>query len=451
MSQAPMSFAFRLAARWACLVLPLCAIAHESASDPDITRLWGAYSPYFAAGTYAAPPAGCRVDQVNLLQRHGARFPTSGASTSIISGITKLQSVQNYTDARLEFLKTFTYALGTADLVPFGAHQSFEAGEAAYERYAELFSPGNVPFVRASSSARVVDSATNWTAGVFAASHHVYNPPLSVILSEDGNDTLDDGMCTNAGDSDAQTDAWLAVFAPPITARLNRWAPDANVTDAETYALLSMCPFHTAASFVPGQKTLVLSPFCALFSKEEFAAFEYSMDLDKYYGTGYGAFLGRVQGVGYVNELLARLTHTPVNDSTQTNHTLTGNPTTFPLDRTLYADFSHDNEMIAIYAALGLFPQKSALDPTTPPTEGQTWVASRLVPFSAHMVVERLACAHDLRQRYVRVLVHDAVQPLEFCAGPGVSGHGVCALAAFVASQGYARSGGEGDWEECFA
>jgi hypothetical protein len=80
----------------------------------------------------------------------------------------------------------------------------------------------------------------------------------------------------------------------------------------------------------------------------------------------YGAPLGRVQGVGYVNELLARLTQAPVNDSTQTNTTLTANPATFPLDRTLYADFSHDNEMAAIYAAMGLLPQAAALDPTHP-------------------------------------------------------------------------------------
>ena len=69
----------------------------------------------------------------------------------------------------------------------------------------------------------------------------------------------------------------------------------------------------------------------------------------------YGQELGPVQGVGYVNELIARLTDSPVHDSTQTNRTLDSNATTFPLNRTFYADFSHDNEMIAIYSAIGLF------------------------------------------------------------------------------------------------
>jgi hypothetical protein len=161
----------------------------------------------------------------------------------------------------------------------------------------------------------------------------------------------------------------------------------------------------------------------------------------------YGAFLGRVQGVGYINELLARLTNTPVNDSTQTNTTLTSNPATFPLNRTLYADFSHDNQMIAIYTALGLFPQASPLDPTGKRKGDGTWVTSRLVPFSAHMVVERMVCARG--ERYVRLLVNDEVQPLEFCASGKAAG--ICNLDSFVESQAYARSGGDGDWPKCFA
>ncbi|KAJ7618166.1 acid phosphatase [Mycena polygramma] len=429
---------------WVCL-LSSCSLASEGfaySRMDDIERLWGAYSPFFEAGTYIAPPDGCQIDQVNLLQRHGARFPTSGAATTIVSALSKLQGVQNYTDARLDLLQTFTYSLGVADLVPFGAQQSFEAGESAFERYADLITEDNLPFVRASSSARVVDTANNWTAGFAAASH--YNPQLSVILPENGNDTLDNSGCPNAGNSDNQTDTWLAVFAPNITARLNSWAPGANLTDAETYALISMCPFHTVGSFVPGGQ-LKLSPFCALFTDAEFAAFEYSMDLDKYYGTGYGAFLGRVQGVGYINELLARLTDTPVNDSTQTNTTLTNNPATFPFNRPLYADFSHDNQMAAIYSAMGLFPQATPLDPTHPAP--RTWVASLLVPFSARMVVERLRCGTGTQ--FVRVFVNDALQPLDFCAGN--KGTGICGLQAFVASQEYARSGGNGDWEMCFS
>lgn len=253
-------------------------------------------------------------------------------------------------------------------------------------------------------------------------------------------------MCPNAGSSATQTAEWLAIYAPPITARLNAWAPGADLSDRETSALISLCAFHTAAT-TPD----TLSPFCALFTLSDFTSFDYYYDVDKYYNTGYGAQrgLGRVQGVGYVNELLARLTRMPVRDQTQTNRTLDSDPATFPLNRTIYADFSHDNTMVAIFAALGLFRQPRPLS-TSEPDARRTWRTTQIVPFSGRMVVEELAC--DEGGEYVRILVNDALQSLNFCASEE-DGFGVdlCSLHAFVESQSYARSNGGGDWERCFS
>ena len=163
----------------------------------------------------------------------------------------------------------------------------------------------------------------------------------------------------------------------------------------------------------------------------------------------YGQKLGRVQGVGYVNELLARLTGQPVQDETQTNHTLDESPITFPLDRSFYADFSHDNQMISIYSALGLFVQPHELTPTRL-AKKRTWKDSQMVPFSGRMITEKLECRGRGNRggESVRVLVNDAIQPLAFC---GAQGDGLCTLANFVESQDYARNNGEGDWALCFA
>ncbi|THH17127.1 hypothetical protein EW146_g3643 [Bondarzewia mesenterica] len=397
----------------------------------DVQKDWAMYSPYYPSGDYVHPPTGCIVSQVNLIQRHGARFPTSGSGKRIAETVGKLTALSEYVDEKLDFLHNFTYDLGTDDLIPFGAAQSFDAAGVEFERYSRLVSKENPPFVRAASSQRVVDTATNWTAGFAHASMMEVVPQLDLIISEDGNVTLDNSMCPDAGDSDAQTDEWLAVYAPPITNRLNDGAPGANLTDADTYNLMSLCPFHTLFTESP-------SPFCDLFTDDDFDGFGYSGDLNKFYTTGYGQKLGRVQGVGYVNELLARLTHNPVQDNTQTNRTLDSSPDTFPLNRTFYADFSHDNEMIAIYSALGLFEQyqlpNESLDPSEPDPE-RTWITWKLVPFSARMVVEKLQC-HAPAKDYVRIFVNDAMQTLEFCGGVT----GMCSLHAFVNSQGYSRN-----------
>ncbi|KAG6840186.1 hypothetical protein C0991_008350 [Blastosporella zonata] len=270
------------------------------------------YSPYAAIDEYQTAPKGCRVIQANILQRHGARYPTSGASKAIVTALTKLSSVKEYTDSSLEFLRSHTYALGTDVMVPFGASQSLASGREHYERYKYLLSQEQLPFVRASSVERVVHTASNWTTGFSLASHHIYNPTLSVILYKDANTTLADSMCPNAGDAGAQKGAWVLKYASSIAARLNKHAPGANLTATDVYNLMNMCPFESV--FYNR-----LSPFCNLFTQAEFEQLEYYGDLDKYYHTGYGQALGPVQGVGYINELIARLTGKPVNDNTQTN------------------------------------------------------------------------------------------------------------------------------------
>ncbi len=84
---------------------------------------WAQYSPYTPLAVYSLPPDGCVVSQVNIIQRHGARFPTSGAATRIRAALEKLSNATDITDNRLQFLSGYQYDLGQDDLVPFGALQ----------------------------------------------------------------------------------------------------------------------------------------------------------------------------------------------------------------------------------------------------------------------------------------------------------------------------------------
>jgi hypothetical protein len=188
--------------------------------------------------------------------------------------VSKLKSVPSYNNPSLNFIKNYTYTLGTEALVPFGAWQSYDAGQSTFVRYNKLFSKKGIPFVRASGSERVIQSATNWTAGFSFASQHKYNPPLSVILSESANDTLN-RYCDAAGDSDQQEADWQAVWAPPIVKRLSAAAPGANLTESDIFSLVSLCAFDTVA-FARA------SPWCAVFTPAEIAGFEYFGDVSKY-------------------------------------------------------------------------------------------------------------------------------------------------------------------------
>ena len=103
----------------------------------------------------------------------------------------KLKRAKKFKDPKLAFVDQYKYTLGIGDLVPFGAAQyvlglflfcvhlhayahfpfrlavsrSFDAGQEHFVRYTGLVSEETLPFIRASESDRVIDSAGNWTAG----------------------------------------------------------------------------------------------------------------------------------------------------------------------------------------------------------------------------------------------------------------------------------------------
>lgn len=61
------------------------------------------------------------------------------------------------------------------------------------------------------------------------------------------------------------------------------------------------------------------------------------------YDSAFGSPVARIQGIGYIEELVARLTHTPIEThNTSTNATLDDNQITFPLDQSLYVDATHE-------------------------------------------------------------------------------------------------------------
>ncbi|GJJ07302.1 hypothetical protein Clacol_001503 [Clathrus columnatus] len=211
------------------------------------------------------------------LQRHGARFPTIGAAAKMATAILNAQQAIAYLDPAFEFIKDWEYDLGYDDLINYGAAQSFETGEETYKRYSTLVSQDNVPFVRASDGTRVVLSATD---GFEYASSGIFIPSAPLLISESGNDTLDDKMCPNAGDSDAQTEQWQDVFAPTIVERFQKVLPGSTLTNADIPNLIALCAFDTLYKEVQ-------SPWCGLFTLEDYWDYEYYGALDKYYNTGY--------------------------------------------------------------------------------------------------------------------------------------------------------------------
>lgn len=423
----------------------------------DISHSWGQYSPFYSIRSEIdrKTPDGCNITFAQILSRHGARDPTLSKTITYGALIERIQSIVTDYGSHCKFIKNYRYTLGADQLTRFGEQQMVNSGIKFYKRYAQLAST-ETPFVRSAGQYRVVVSAQNWTQGFHRArieDKHADGsdgfPYNMVIIPEDPgfNNSLSHDLCTAFEDGpysklghEAQTH-WVSVFAPPITDRLNQNLPGANLTDEDTVSFMDLCPFNTVA-----HDHGKLSPFCNLFSRDEWHAYDYYQSVGKWYGYGDGNPLGPTQGVGFVNELIARLTSKPVKDHTSTNSTLDGSADTFPLGKVLYADFSHDNDMAGIYAALGLYNETRPLwnDTKVPPGELDGYAASWTVPFAARMYVEKMSC-RGFDEEFVRILVNDRVIPLKNCSADEL---GRCKLSRFVDSLSFVRAGGH--WDQCF-
>ena len=70
----------------------------------------------------------------------------------------------------------------------------------------------------------------------------------------------------------------------PIAASLNSVAPGANPDPHDAHAVMHLCPLETVAKER-------LSPFCSMFSEEDFEIYEYAGDLEKIYNGRYACIV----------------------------------------------------------------------------------------------------------------------------------------------------------------
>lgn len=412
---------------------------------------WGQYSPYYPVPSEIDPklPPGCHATFAQVLSRHGARSPTKDKAKTYDDLIKSIQSsVSDYAPG-FEFLRDYQPNFVPDELSAFGEAEMVDEGKAFFGTYSNLAKDVE-PFVRAAGSGRVVMSAQNFTQGFYGAKGAAVNEQILVIPETDGfNNTLEHGGCAAFEDGSGKKlgkkkqQAWRGIFATPIAKRLNTKLPGANISVEQVTLLMDLCAFNTVLDDQARE-----SQFCWMFSKDEWRSYDYYQSLEKWYVYGPGRDFGPTQGVGWVNELLARLTDKPVDDHTTTNSTLDSDEATFPLGRKLYADFTHDNTMMTIYGAMGLFNRTENLpsDRKLSPKQTLGYSASWVVPFAGRMVVEKMVCQGQADEELVRVLINDRVVPLQGCNADKL---GRCKLDAFVESQSFSRSGGR--WGECAA
>ncbi|CAD6564982.1 MAG: hypothetical protein CYPHOPRED_004992, partial [Cyphobasidiales sp. Tagirdzhanova-0007] len=180
------------------------------------------------------------------------------------------------------------------------------------------------------------------------------------------------------------------------------------------------------------------------------------------YDYSYGNPTGRAQGIGYVQELVARLTNQYITTSkSSVNASLDDNGITFPLGQPFYMDMSHDDIIISALTALSFDYLKGDLPVDAaayPPNPNRTFLLSHLTPFAARLTTEVIGCASPdpvakpvaetyytqstngyeaskATSKFIRMTLNNGILPLTairggYCTRPD----GLCAMSSFLAS-----------------
>lgn len=151
-------------------------------------------------------PQHCELDQVQIVHRHGQRYPTVGTSTEALGR--KIRDAGKDFDAQgpMAFLKTWSYPLGSEILTPAGRLQLFQLGAAMRLKYGGLLermrSLSHKPVFRTTSQDRMLHSALNFAAGFFGIPHESqYHQMVTIEDASAGvnNTLIAQQNCPNEG------------------------------------------------------------------------------------------------------------------------------------------------------------------------------------------------------------------------------------------------------------
>ncbi len=188
-----------------------------------------------------------------------------------------------------------------------GTLSAFKTGTILRSRYLHLFHSrknGTKTTFWASDSERVIESARLFASRFWGLDWSSDDARLKIIpeTSDLGADTLTPGDTCAAyiGDRDfghaygyKQLFAFRDTYLPAISAQLHIQNPGISFTNSEIYSMQEMCGFET---LVRGG-----SPWCDVFTHEEWRNFEYARDVKHFYTAGPGNQFGPAMGWLWLN------------------------------------------------------------------------------------------------------------------------------------------------------
>ncbi|KAF7595014.1 acid phosphatase pho5 [Aspergillus hancockii] len=379
------------------------------------------------------PPNRCTIDQLHMISRHGERYPTKSAGGRHLALLSRIKEANVVLNGSLSFLNEWTYFTDEPQedfeqltrTGPYaGTLQEFSTGVRFLTRYGHLLSRHAITRLWASDCERVIESAQHFASGLFGLNWERHRKAVLEIIPETLDrraDTLTPAdTCpkyiedpTKGHDNGVNMLALFQnAYIPAIAERLisdEQNTALGHLTNLEVYSMQEMCGFETIAR---GS-----SPWCDIFTHEDWENFEYARDLIHYYRAGPGNPYAGAMGWLWLNATTALLRSGPEVG-------------------TMFFSFVHDGDIAPFLTALDIMrdPKYDPYLPTTHRATDRVWRTSSVMPMGGRIVLERLTCpvsaeSSNDKNTFLRVNINDKNMPLPYCkSGPGLS----CPLEEFV-------------------
>lgn len=383
-------------------------------TQEDIFPFLGGAGPHFSFpldyGISKEVPDSCELTQVQVIARHGERYPTKKKGAKILETYYKLSNYTGSFNGSLSFFngdyeffiqdtnnfeEETTMANTVNPLNPYtGEMDAKKHSQEFLEQYSVLLKDTPSFAMFTSNSKRCHDTAKFFIDGLGKD----YNVSLQIIdeSTKSGYNTLTPRYaCSkfNESENDEYVDGFSHKYLSKLAKRLNDDNPGLNLTKSDASNLFDWCSYELNASGYSG--------VCNIFTTEELVNYSYQDDLESYYENGNGNSLGLVAGSVLFNASAELLRQSE------------------ELDQKVWLSFTHDSDIVNYMAAVGLFDDGRKLNTSSVPFRDHVFRKSWIVPQGARVYTQQYSCSN---QTYVRYIVNDVVIPIESCtSGPGFS------------------------------
>lgn len=396
--------------------IPLGSLADvdQIGSQQSLFPFLGGSGPYFSfPANYGIPadiPVGCTLTQVQMIGRHGERYPTRSEAKGIFEAWYKISNYTGKYNGSLSFLN-YQYEFFISQDSDLEMETTLEnsmdvlnpyTGEMDAKRHAREFLARYGQLVEnytsfpifASNSKRVHDTAQFFIDGL----GNDFNIPLQTISeapSSGANTLTAKASCPNwrASVNGDVLSKYPSDYLENIANRLNGENKGLNLSKNDANALFSWCAFELNAKGY--------SNICDVFTAEELIYYSYGTDLTSFYQNG--------PGYNLIKSIGANLFNATVKLLQESAH----------MDQKVWLSFTHDSDILNYLTTIGLVDDTRNLSAVHVPFRDHTYHKAWYIPQGARIYTEKFQCS---KESYVRYVINDAVAPIETCSdGPGFS------------------------------